>query len=289
MVAEANTLAFKAGGTSARPPSCSSPPTRSSRPTCRRAYTNISGNTALAWGLIAAGSWPSCRSSSAVTRSPRRRTSSTSCPSTRTSACAPSRPRTRSPGRRRPRRRLRRLARRHHDQRPGFDLKAETIGLAVSLELPLLIIDIQRGGPSTGLPTKTEQADLLQAMFGRHGEAPLPDRRPLHARRLLLRRHRSGPHRPQVPDPGDPALRRLPGQWSRAVADPRRGGAPRHQRSFATEPNQGPPDGTEEFWPYLRDPETWPAPGPFPGTPGLMHRIGGSKRPTARAISPTTP
>ena len=57
---------------------------------------------------------------------------------------------------------------------PGVDLKSETIGLAVSLELPLLVIDIQRGGPSTGLPTKTEQADLLQAMFGRHGEAPVP-------------------------------------------------------------------------------------------------------------------
>src|SRR6202034_558973 len=57
---------------------------------------------------------------------------------------------------------------------PGIDLKSETVGLAVSLELPLLVIDIQRGGPSTGLPTKTEQADLLHAMFGRHGEAPVP-------------------------------------------------------------------------------------------------------------------
>jgi 2-oxoglutarate ferredoxin oxidoreductase subunit alpha len=57
---------------------------------------------------------------------------------------------------------------------PGIDLKSETMGLAISLELPLLIIDIQRGGPSTGLPTKTEQADLLHAMYGRHGEAPLP-------------------------------------------------------------------------------------------------------------------
>src|SRR5205807_5460599 len=57
---------------------------------------------------------------------------------------------------------------------PGVDLKAETIGLAISLELPLLVIDIQPGGPSTGLPTKTEQSDLLLAMFGRHGESPLP-------------------------------------------------------------------------------------------------------------------
>src|SRR5205807_7289597 len=57
---------------------------------------------------------------------------------------------------------------------PGVDLKSETIGLAISLELPLIVIDIQRGGPSTGLPTNTEQADLLLAMFGRHGESPLP-------------------------------------------------------------------------------------------------------------------
>ena len=114
---------------------------------------------------------------------------------------------------------------------PGIDLKSETIGLAVSLELPLLVIDIQRGGPSTGLPTKTEQADLLQAMFGRHGEAPGPDRGPLDPRRLLLRRHRGGPHRRQVPHAGVPPLRRLSGQRGRAVADPRRGDPARHQRA----------------------------------------------------------
>ena len=77
--------------------------------------------------------------------------------------------------RRRPRRRLRRPARPSPPPAaPGIDLKSETIGLAVSMELPLIIVDIQRGGPSTGLPTKTEQADLLHAMFGRHGEAPVP-------------------------------------------------------------------------------------------------------------------
>ena len=57
---------------------------------------------------------------------------------------------------------------------PGLDLKAEALGLAISLELPLLVVDVQRAGPSTGMPTKTEQTDLLLAMFGRHGEAPLP-------------------------------------------------------------------------------------------------------------------
>ena len=57
---------------------------------------------------------------------------------------------------------------------PGVDLKSETIGLAVSLELPLIVVDVQRAGPSTGMPTKAEQSDLLLAMFGRHGEAPVP-------------------------------------------------------------------------------------------------------------------
>ncbi len=105
---------------------------------------------------------------------------------------------------------------------PGVALKAETIGLAISLELPLLIIDIQRGGPSTGLPTKTEQADLLLAMYGHHGESPLPIVSAFTPVTLLLRRHRSGPHRAQVPHAGDPALRRLPGQRRRAVAAARR-------------------------------------------------------------------
>ena len=66
---------------------------------------------------------------------------------------------------------------------PGMDLKAETLGLAVIMELPLIIVDVQRGGPSTGLPTKTEQGDLLLAMFGRHGESPHADRGALLARR----------------------------------------------------------------------------------------------------------
>ena len=84
---------------------------------------------------------------------------------------------------------------------PGIALKSETIGLAVMTELPLLVIDVQRGGPSTGLPTKTEQADLLQAMFGRNGEAPVPIVAPAVARRLLRRRRsrRSGSRSPTAP------------------------------------------------------------------------------------------
>ena len=71
---------------------------------------------------------------------------------------------------------------------PGVSLKSEAIGLAVMTELPLVIVDVQRGGPSTGLPTKTEQSDLLQAMFGRNGEAPVPVIAPALPRRLLRRR-----------------------------------------------------------------------------------------------------
>ena len=93
---------------------------------------------------------------------------------------------------------------------PGMDLKAETLGLAVIMELPMIIVDVQRGGPSTGLPTKTEQADLLLAMFGRHGESPHADRGGVLAVGLLRRRHGGGPDRGPVPDPGDRAVRHVP-------------------------------------------------------------------------------
>ncbi len=105
---------------------------------------------------------------------------------------------------------------------PGMALKTEAMGLATMLELPLVIVDVQRGGPSTGLPTKTEQADLLQALFGRNSEAPAAGGGLLVAGRLLLGRPRGLPHRRQVHGAGDPALRRLPGQRLRALAHPRR-------------------------------------------------------------------
>ena len=150
-------------------------------------YRNISGNSALALGLVAASQRAGCRSSSAATRSRRPPTSCTSSRSTRTSASSRSRPRTRS--RRSRRRSARRTAARSRvttTSGPGMALKTEAIGLAIATELPLVIFDIQRGGPSTGLPTKTEQADLLQALFGRNCEAPVPVLAPRHAGRLLL-------------------------------------------------------------------------------------------------------
>jgi 2-oxoglutarate/2-oxoacid ferredoxin oxidoreductase subunit alpha len=163
---------------------------------------------------------------------------------------------------------------------PGLDLKAETIGLAISLELPLLVIDIQRGGPSTGLPTKTEQADLLEALYGRHGEAPLPVLAPstpgdcfymaIEAARLALK------YRTPVILLSDGYLANGAEPWPIPDVD----SLPdlSAEFSFATETNKVLPDGTEAFWPYLRDPETLARPWALPGTPGLMHRIGGLEK-----------
>ena len=107
---------------------------------------------------------------------------------------------------------------------PGVDLKSEAIGLAVSLELPMIIVDVQRGGPSTGLPTKTEQADLMLAMYGRHGEAPMPIVAASSPSDCFDAAFEAAAHRDQVPHAGDAAHRRLPRQRRRAVgaARPRR-------------------------------------------------------------------
>jgi 2-oxoglutarate ferredoxin oxidoreductase subunit alpha len=154
---------------------------------------------------------------------------------------------------------------------PGMDLKAETIGLAVMLELPLVVVDVQRAGPSTGMPTKTEQSDLLMAIHGRHGESPLPVvaaatpgqcfeaayeaasiairyRTPVILLSDLFLANSSEPWR--IPDAG--AL---------APIDP----------AFAE------PGGAEEFLPYARD-ERLARPWAVPGTPELAHRIGGLEK-----------
>jgi 2-oxoglutarate/2-oxoacid ferredoxin oxidoreductase subunit alpha len=159
---------------------------------------------------------------------------------------------------------------------PGIALKSETIGLAVMTELPLIVIDVQRGGPSTGLPTKTEQADLLQAMFGRNGEAPVPIVAPqspadcfdtlLDAVRIALT------YRTPVLVLSDGAIANGSEPWLvPSVAD-----LPDLSVTFATQPNA--PDGSDDFWPYLRDPETLARPWAVPGTPGLQHRIGGLEK-----------
>ena len=156
---------------------------------------------------------------------------------------------------------------------PGVDLKAETLGLAVSLELPLLLVDVQRGGPSTGLPTKTEQSDLLLAMYGRHGEAPLPVLAApspsrcfdtaFEAVRIAVK------YRTPVILLSDGYLANGAEPWLFPDADD----LPDISTPFATEPNH---DG--EFWPYLRDPDTLARPWAIPGTPGMMHRVGGLEK-----------
>ncbi|WP_035846607.1 2-oxoacid:acceptor oxidoreductase subunit alpha [Kitasatospora azatica] len=161
---------------------------------------------------------------------------------------------------------------------PGVALKSETIGLAVSLELPLLVIDIQRGGPSTGLPTKTEQADLLQAMFGRNGEAPVPIVAPatpaecfdaaLEAARIAVT------YRTPVLLLSDGYLANGSEPWKIPEVDE----LPQIEPDFATGPNQLLEDGSEAFWPYKRDPQTLARPWAVPGTAGLEHRIGGIEK-----------
>ncbi len=163
---------------------------------------------------------------------------------------------------------------------PGVALKSETIGLAVALELPLLILDVQRGGPSTGLPTKTEQADLLQAMYGRNGEAPVPIVAPaspsecfdaaIAAARIALT------YRTPVFLLSDGSIANGSEPWN--VPDVET--LPDLSVPFATEPNA--PDGSGEFWPYLRDADTLARPWAVPGTAGLEHRIGGLEKADGR-------
>ncbi|KWT57325.1 2-oxoacid:acceptor oxidoreductase subunit alpha [Streptomyces sp. WAC 06783] len=161
---------------------------------------------------------------------------------------------------------------------PGVALKSETIGLAVSLELPLVIVDIQRGGPSTGLPTKTEQADLLQAMYGRNGEAPVPIVAPrtpadcfdaaLDAARIALT------YRTPVFLLSDGYLANGSEPWRIPELDQ----LPDLRVQFANDTNHTLADGTEVFWPYKRDEQTLARPWAVPGTPGLEHRIGGIEK-----------
>jgi 2-oxoglutarate ferredoxin oxidoreductase subunit alpha len=161
---------------------------------------------------------------------------------------------------------------------PGLALKAETLGLAVSLELPLVVVDIQRGGPSTGLPTKTEQSDLLLAMYGRHGESPLPivaAHSPSHCFHAAIEAVRIAvTYRTPVLLLSDGYLANGAEPWRiPEVAD-----LPRIEPAFATGTNHTDPDGNAVFWPYLRDPDTLARPWAVPGTPGLEHRIGGIEK-----------
>jgi 2-oxoglutarate ferredoxin oxidoreductase subunit alpha len=153
---------------------------------------------------------------------------------------------------------------------PGVVLKQETIGLAVTLELPLVILDIQRAGPSTGMPTKPEQGDLLMTMFGRNGESPIPVLAAstpaqcfdaaIEACRIALK------YRTPVYLLSDAYLANGSEPWLL----PDVATLPDISTGFATEP--------EGFEPYARDPHTLARPWALPGTPGLEHRIGGLEK-----------
>ena len=154
---------------------------------------------------------------------------------------------------------------------PGMDLKAETIGLAVMLELPMIIIDVQRAGPSTGMPTKTEQSDLLMALYGRHGESPLPVvaattpaqcfDATLEAARIAVR------YRTPVILLSDLFLANSSEPWLIPDVD----ALPLIDPAFAV------PNGNGAFEAYARN-EDGARPWAAPGTPGLQHRIGGIEK-----------
>lgn len=156
---------------------------------------------------------------------------------------------------------------------PGVVLKSETVGLAVTLELPLVIVDIQRAGPSTGMPTKPEQADLLMVLFGRNSESPVPVvaastpaqcfEAAIEAARIAIT------YRTPVFLLSDAYLANGSEPW----LIPDVASLPDISTAFATEPNDG-----ERFLPYQRDPETLARPWAIPGTPGLEHRIGGLEK-----------
>jgi 2-oxoglutarate ferredoxin oxidoreductase subunit alpha len=162
---------------------------------------------------------------------------------------------------------------------PGMILKAETVGLAVSVELPLIVCDIQRAGPSTGMPTKTEQADLLLAMFGRNGESPVPIVAPaspsdcfevaIEAARIAVK------YRTPVIVLSDGYLANGSEPWR--LPDVTKLPDLAAEFSFAT-PNGAPSGDTGEFEPFRRDPSTLARPWAVPGTPGLEHRIGGIEK-----------
>jgi 2-oxoglutarate ferredoxin oxidoreductase subunit alpha len=154
---------------------------------------------------------------------------------------------------------------------PGMDLKAETIGLGVALELPMIVVDVQRAGPSTGMPTKTEQSDLLMALHGRHGESPLPVIAPstpggcfdaaFEAVRIAIR------YRTPVILLSDTFLASSSEPWRIPLVDDLPEIDPAFARARAGAP----------FEPYVRD-EQLARPWALPGTEGLQHRIGGLEK-----------
>jgi 2-oxoglutarate ferredoxin oxidoreductase subunit alpha len=163
---------------------------------------------------------------------------------------------------------------------PGMTLKAETIGLACAVELPLIVCDIQRAGPSTGMPTKTEQADLLQALFGRNGESPVAVLAPatpadcfaiaIEAARIALK------YRTPVIVLSDGYLANGSEPWR--IPDLASLPDLSAEFSFSQPSDWATGDGAPRFRPFQRDPQTLARPWAIPGTPGLEHRVGGIEK-----------
>jgi 2-oxoglutarate ferredoxin oxidoreductase subunit alpha len=279
-VAEANTRAFRAGYDFGETAELFNARFEiSAAPFKKGEYINITGNTALAWGLIAAaelsglplylGSYPITPASDILHELSKRKEFGVRTFQAEDeiagigaaigAAFGGSLAVTTTSG-------------------PGLDLKTEAIGLAVSLELPLIIVDVQRAGPSTGLPTKVEQADLLQALFGRHGESPVPviaAKTPgecfdaaMEAARIAVT------YRTPVILLSDAYLANGSEPWLIPDVDL----LPRFAPNFATKANHVDAEGNESFFPYVRDPETLARPWAPPGLPGLEHRIGGLEK-----------
>jgi 2-oxoglutarate ferredoxin oxidoreductase subunit alpha len=156
---------------------------------------------------------------------------------------------------------------------PGLALKSEMISLAFIMELPLIVIDVQRAGPSTGMPTRVEQSDLLFAMYGRHGEAPLPVLAigsPSDAFSTAIEAARiATKYMTPVIILSDGYVANSSEPWKIPDVE----SLPTFPVTFATDPNDG-----DEFLPYIRDPETLARPWAIPGTPGLEHRLGGLEK-----------
>ncbi|MHB1923083.1 MAG: 2-oxoacid:acceptor oxidoreductase subunit alpha [Acidimicrobiales bacterium] len=280
MVEESNTLAFRAGYNFGETAELFLS-TYQVRPAALDpgVYTNINGNTALAWGLVAAGqlaklpiflgSYPITPASDILhelskhknfgVRTLQAEDEIAGIAAALGASFGGSLGITTTSG-------------------PGVDLKSETVGLAISLELPLIVVDIQRGGPSTGLPTKTEQADLLHVMYGRHGEAPVPivaAKTPSHCFEAAIEAARIAlKYRTPVFLLSDGYLANGSEPWKLPDVD----SLPDISVDFATEPNHVDEEGNSVFWPYIRDEETLARPWAIPGTPGLEHRIGGIEK-----------
>ncbi|MGB7860390.1 MAG: 2-oxoacid:acceptor oxidoreductase subunit alpha [Acidimicrobiia bacterium] len=275
-VAAANTMAFKAGYNFGITPEATKN-TFEVKPAALHpgTYTNVNGNTALAWGLIAAsqksglplfyGTYPITPASDVLHELSRHKNFGVrtfqaedeiaGVGSAIGAAFAGNLAVTGSSG-------------------PGIALKSESISLAFMLELPLIVINVQRGGPSTGLPTKPEQSDLLFSLYGRHGESPIPVLAiptPSEAFEMAIEAARIAiKYMTPVILLSDNYVANGSEPWRLPDLD----AIPDIEVTFAENPNG--PDG--KFLPYLRNVDTFARPWAVPGTPGLEHRIGGLEK-----------